>query len=221
MALKHSGSSDLTVIDRFEGGVGWIAHPDEAMRRASHALESDGGLWVVEPVDAAGLDDLLDEHGDVAGVVVLFDRHERDAEAVAERHDVPVYVPSWMPRVGRSFEVPVERFDDELDGFAVDRLVDTPFWREAVLYDGESLLVPEALGTVSYFRTADERVGVHPMLRPLPPRALRAYAADRLLVGHGEGLFDDVRPAVVEAVDGARSGMPSLYLKTLREFVGL
>ncbi|WP_166377168.1 hypothetical protein [Halorubrum sp. BOL3-1] len=37
-----------------------------------------------------------DTAGDVAGVVVLQDRHTRDAAAVARRHGVPVFVPEWM-----------------------------------------------------------------------------------------------------------------------------
>lgn len=221
MPIKSSGSAELTVIDRFDGGVGWIAYPDETMRRAAHAVESDGGLWVFDPVDADGLDDLLAEYGEVAGVVVGLDRHERDAAALAKRHDVSVHVPEWMGGVADEVDAPIERFGTELAGFTVQRLVDNPFWQEATFFDGETLVVPEALGTVEYFRAGDERLGVHPMLRPLPPRSLRGYDADRLLVGHGDGISEDVAPAIREAVDGARRNMPSLYLKNLRGLAGL
>ena len=85
---------------------------------------------------------------------------------------------------------------------------------------GETLVVPEALGTVSYFRAPGERLGVHPMLRALPPRSLREYDAERLLVGHGEGLFEDVRPAVEDAVGGSRRRMVPLYLDNLKGFLG-
>ena len=222
MPIKGSGDADLTVVDRFDRGAGWVAYPDEAMQRASHAVVSDGELWVFDPVDADGVDDLLTEFdADVGGVVVGLDRHTRDAGAVANRHDVPVHVPSWMSGVADELEAPVERFRDELAGFTVQRLVDNPLWQEAVFYDGETLVVPEALGTVGYFRSTNEDLGVHPMLRPFPPRSLRRYAAERLLVGHGEGVFDDANRAVRGAVDGARSRAPALYLRNLKELLPL
>ena len=64
MGMKGDGEADLHEIDRFDGGVGWIAYPDEAMERASHAVavpneesETDD-VWVFDPVDAPGLDAL-------------------------------------------------------------------------------------------------------------------------------------------------------------------
>ena len=221
MPMKQSGAGELTVIDRYEEGVGWIAYPDETMRRASHAVESDGGLWILDPVDAAGLDDLLAEYAEPEGVVVLLDRHKRDAAAVANRHDVPVYVPEWMDGVVGDIDAPTQRFGRELAGFDVDRLVDNPLWQEATLFDGETLVVPESLGTVEYFRAPEETLGVHPMLRVLPPTDLRGYNPDRLLVGHGEGVFEDVGPAIRRAVDGSRKRAVPLYLKSVRDFVGL
>jgi hypothetical protein len=219
--MKGSGETDLTVIDRYDDGVGWLAYPDESMKRAAHAVVSGDGLWVVDPVDADGVDDLLAEYGEVAGVVVLFDRHTRDSAAVAKRHDVPVYVPEWMSGVAGKLDAPVERVEDGVGAFALERVVDNPLWQEAALFDGETLVVPEALGTVSYFRAPGEDVGVHPMLRALPPRSLSEYAADRLLVGHGEGVFEDVRPAIPNAVEGARRRMVPLYLDNVKGFMGL
>ena len=220
MGMKGSGEADLTEMDRFEGGVGWLAYPGETMARASHAVESDGQLWVIDPVDAEGVDDLLAE-SEVGGVVVLLDRHTRDSAAVARRHDVPVYVPDWMSGVESDIDAPVVRFSDGVGEFALEKVVDNPFWQEAALFDGETLVVPEALGTVSYFCAPGERLGVHPMLRAVPPTALADYDADRLLVGHGEGLFEDVRPAIEDAVGGSRRRMVPLYLDNLKGFVGL
>jgi len=219
--MKGSGETDLTVIDRCDDGVGWLAYPDEMMKRAAHAVASDDGLWVVDPVDADGVDDLLAEYGEVAGVVVLFDRHTRDSAAVAKRHDVPVYVPDWMSGVAGKLDAPVERVEDGVGAFALERVVDNPLWQEAALFDGETLVVPEALGTVSYYRAPGEDLGVHPMLRALPPRSLSEYAADRLLVGHGEGLAEAVRPAIRDAVGGARRRMVPLYLDNVKGFMGL
>ena len=217
--MKGSGETNLTEIDRFEDGVGWIAYPEETMQRASHAVAGADGLWVVDPVDADGLDDMLAEYGEVAGVVVLLDRHERDAAAVASRHDVPVYVPAWMSGVAEELAVPIERVEDGVGEFALERLVDNPFWQEAALFDGETLVVPESLGTASYFRAPGERLGVHPMRRALPPQSVTSYAADRLRVGHGKGLAADARPAIRDAVDGARRRMIPLYLDTIKGFV--
>ncbi|CAI50194.1 beta-lactamase domain protein [Natronomonas pharaonis DSM 2160] len=221
MPMKGSGEGELTVIDEFDGGVGWIAYPDETMRRASHAVESDGELWVLDPVDVDGLDDLLAEYAPVGGVAVLLDRHKRDAAAIAERHGVSVFVPEWMGGVVDDIDAPTERFSDELAGFSVRRLVDNPFWQEAALFDGETLVVPEALGTVDYFRTASEDLGVHPMLRPVPPKCLKEYDPERLLVGHGEGVLDAPAAAIQAAVDGARKGTLPLYAKNLAGLVGL
>lgn len=221
MPMKRSGPADLEVVDGFDGGVGWIAYPDEPMQRASHALEGDGGLWVIDPVDAAGVDDLLAERGEVAGVAVLLDRHRRDAASLAARHDVAVHVPSWMSGVADSMDVPVQRFEDRLGGYEAERLIDNAFWQEAILYDGETLVVPEALGTVGYYTVRDRRLGVHPMLRPLPPRSLLAFSPERLLVGHGEGCFEDVPARIRGAIERSRRTAPSLYLKTLRNAIGL
>ena len=221
MPMKGSGASELTVVDRFEGGVGWIAYPEETMQRTAHAVDLDGELWLLDPVDAAGLDDLLEEYADPAGVVVLLDRHKRDAEAIANRHDVPVYVPEWMGGVAGDLDAPVERFERRLAGFEVIRLVDNPLWQEAVLFDGETLVVPEALGTATHFRAPGEALGVHPMLRPFPPKRLRQYDPDRLLVGHGEGCFEDVGSAVRRAVEGARRTAFPMYLKNARELLGI
>lgn len=219
MPMKQSGSGNLRVIDKHEHGAGWIAYPDETMQRASHAIERDGDVWVIDPVDAEGLDDLLAEYGEVAGVIILLDRHKRDSSAIAERHGVSVHVPTWMSGVEKDIDAPVEKFSDEVAGFEVHRLVDNPAWQEAVLFDGETLVVPEALGTVDYFTAPGEHVGVHPMLRLLPPKALKKYDAQRLLVGHGEGLDEDVPEAIRAALSGSRTRAPKLFLKNAKSFL--
>lgn len=221
MPMKGSGTGELRVVDQFDGGVGWIGYPDETMQRTAHAVESDGGLWLVDPLDVAGLDELLEECAQPAGVVILLDRHKRDSAALANRHGVSVYVPEWMSGVADDIDAPTERFSGTLAGFDVFRLVDNPLWQEAALFDGETLVVPEALGTVEYFRAPEERLGVHPMLRAFPPKRLRQYAPERLLVGHGEGVFEDVGPAVRRAVDRARRTAIPMYLKNAGELLGI
>lgn len=224
MPMKGSGDgSSWREIDQWDGGTGWIAYPAETMQRASHALVEDGDVWLVDPVDVEGLDDLLADYGSVRGVVTLLDRHKRDTEAIARRHEVPVFVPEWMDNVRRDLSAPVEPIRRELpeSGYDLHRLVDNPVWKEGFLYDedAETLVVAEAVGTTSYFRTSDERLGVHPALRMKPPTALNRFAPERVLVGHGAGVFEDAANALAYALDGARRRTPRLYAKTAREFL--
>ncbi|WP_435063301.1 hypothetical protein [Halobaculum sp. EA56] len=224
--MKGSGAADLAAVDEFDGGVGWIAYPDETMERASHALSVDGEVWVLDPVDADGVDDLIAGlDGDVAGVAVCLDRHRRDAAAVATRHDVPVYVPDWMTGVAAKLDAPVERFGRTLGGLRAITVRDSsiPPWQEVALSDedGGTLYVPEAVGTSAYMRTGAERLGVHPMLRLTPPRrALSGLDPERVLCGHGPGVLEDGADALSEALDVARSNAPGLYAKSLRTFLG-
>jgi hypothetical protein len=226
MPMKGSGPADgWREIDRFEAdgtaGVGWIAYPEERMQRASHALATDDGVYAVDPVDAPGLDDLLADLGEVAGVVVLLDRHKRDAAAVARRHDVPVHVPEAMSGIREEFDADTELLRRDLgdSGFEAQTIIDNPLWTEVVLHDGETLVVPEAVGTSDYFLAGRERLGVHPALRLFPPTRLRRFDADRVLVGHGEGVLADAGPAIEDALSGSRGRAPRLYAKAVRSFL--
>ena len=227
MSMKGD-EPDLHEIDRYDGGVGWIAYPDETMERASHAFAvhndetDDDDVWVVDPVDAPGVDDLLEELGTVAGVVVGLDRHMRDCAEIAERHGVPVYVPEWMTGVADDLGpgVEIERFGSRLadTGFEAIRIRDSsiPPWQEVGLFDGETLIVPESLGTASYFRGDRERLGVHPMLRLTPPTTtLSGLNPERVLVGHGVGVHERAAVAVEDAISDSRRKAPGLYAKTL------
>ncbi|WP_158056777.1 MBL fold metallo-hydrolase [Halorussus halophilus] len=223
MPLKQSQpATEFEEIDRWDHGVGWLAHPDETMQRASHALEVDGKVWVVDPVDAPELDDLLAEFGTVEGVVVLLNRHFRDADEIARRHDVPVYVPSWFDRV-QEMRAPLKRFDGTLPetDYRVVKVFDSFGWEEAALYDDESgtLVVPEAIGSAPYFTTESERLGVHPMLRPIPPKALRGLRPERIVVGHGAGVADDAASVLTATLRGARRRTPKLFARNIRLFL--
>ena len=226
MSMKGDGPTTLAEIDRFDGGVGWIAYPDETMQRASHALQTDEGLWLVDPVDADDLDALLAEFGDVAGVAVCLDRHKRDAAQIARRHDVSVHIPRWMSGVGSKLDAPIERVGDQLGETDYElfelRNSSVPPWQEAGLYNPENgtLVVPESVGTASYFTVDGERLGVHPMLRIVPPRkTLGRFSPERLLVGHGEGVLDDTADALTTALAGSKRNALSLYGKTAKQFL--
>ncbi|WP_339102773.1 hypothetical protein [Haloterrigena salinisoli] len=217
MPLKvDERATEFREIDRFDGGVGWIAHPDEEMQRASHALERDGDVWLVDPVDTAGLDELVAEFGDVRGVVVLLDRHTRDAEAIADRHNVPVYLPQIFEGVTEDLDAPVARFSDELSdsGLEAHTIVDNRFWKEVALYDPDdgTLVVPESVGTAEFFRAGNERLGVHPVSRLRPPREeLGGFSPERILVGHGPGIATDAPAALADALENARRRAPQVY----------
>lgn len=212
------------LVDDWSGGLTWLAHPEEPMQRASHALAVDDAVWVVDPLEALGVDDALADLGEVAGVVLLLDRHRRDAAAFAERYDVAVHVPEPLGDLADRLDAPVEPFDSELadTGYRSRRVVDNRFWREAALVspDGATALVPEALGTNRYYTAPRERVGVSPVLRPVPPRRqLGDLDPERLLVGHGEPVLEGAGPAVRDALAGARSRAPRLYWQVVTSLV--
>lgn len=211
MLFDRSAADGLTVVDRFDGGVGWLAHPDEVARRASHAFVDDDGVWVVDPLDAPGVDDLLAEYGDVAGVVVLSNFHARDAGAVAERHDVPVSLPPNTDRVAERLSVPTRPLRNGDGGFAFRRTTPLPTWSETAAYreaDG-TLYAPDSLGTAAGWTVGDERLGVYLFCRPVPPRGLYADRdPERVLVGHGTGVFDDAAAALSDALAGSRRRFP-------------
>lgn len=225
MPTDGESATTLDPIDRFSvpdgpTGVGWIAEPEKAIQRASHAIARDGDVWVIDPVDAPGLDELLAALGTVVGVVVLLDRHKRDAATLARRHDVPVVLPEVMAGEADEFPAETEIFRGELgdSGFVGRTLVDNRFWREAILVDEESgtLVVPEAVGTNPFFCVPGERLGVNPLLRVRPPRSLGEYAPERVFVGHGAGVQERAGEALQQALRGARRKAPRLYWQSVR-----
>ncbi|WP_079255020.1 hypothetical protein [Halococcus hamelinensis] len=208
-------------IDRFEAGVGWIAHPDEDGRRASHAICGNDGVWAIDPLDAPGIDDLLAEFGEVTGVAILSAYHSRDASAIAERHGVSVHVPQWMDRVVERITAPVERctwsFGDS--GFAIQRFVPFPGWSEAFAYreSDQTLYIPETLGTAPLYTVGAERIGVYLLCRPFPPQSyLLGTNPERILVGHGNGILENAETALTDALSNARRRFPAALLTSGR-----
>ena len=207
-------AQEPAIVDEFDGGFGWIAHPEETMQRASHAVDFGDGVWIVDPVDAPGIGERIEALGPVKGVAVLLDRHERDSAAFANRFEVPVYRP---PYVDREFAAPVELLGASLPGedVAVRRVLDWPLWSEGALFDGETLVLADVLGTVSYFTAGEERLGVHPMVRLAPPRTLRELNPERVLVGHGAGVHEDAGRELRRAIETGRRGLPRAWAGAL------
>jgi hypothetical protein len=205
---------------RWADGVEWLAHPDETMQRASQALATDERVYLVDPLDAPGVDDLVAEFGDVAGVVLLSNYHVRDAGVFARRHDVPVYLPAAIPD-GEvpDLSVPVARVavgerlgDYELREVSTGTALGAP-WYEYALWNGETLRVGESVGTAPYMRVGDERLGVMLLRRLDPPTALRGLEPERVLSGHGRGLDEDAAAALETALVNARDDFPIALLK--------
>lgn len=221
MASNSEGAAtNWREIDAFDGGFGWIAYPDEGMRRASHALVEDGDVWLVDPVDTVGLDDRLAEAGTVAGVVVLVDRHVRDGEAIAERHDVAVHIPETVGSLGDRVDAPARTFRDEMaeTGYVAHPVFERFPWREAALYskDREALVVAEALGTNRFNTTPGERLGLQLFARLVPPTSLGRFDPEHVLVGHGTGIHERADEALRTAFRGARRRLPRLAIQDLR-----
>lgn len=169
---------DFRPCDEFEHGFGWTE--PGFLERTSHALVANDGVWLIDPLAADGLQERIREAGRPAGVIQLLDRHDRDCAALADRLGVPLHV---VPFAG-------------IEGapFTFRRVVRLPGWREVALWwpEGRVLVCADALGTAAYFRAPGDRLGVHPLLRFVPPRAMaRALTPSHVLCGHGEGIHGE------------------------------
>jgi hypothetical protein len=187
----------MNVCDELPFAFGWIAEQPHLLRRASHALADRGRVWLVDPVDAVGLDDRIRALGEPVGVVLLLDRHARDGIALAHRYGVPVHDAHSAGVPGSPFEVL--------------RVVNLPGWREAALWwpEQRTLVVADALGTAPYFLGPGEQLAVHPVLRLLPPRRLGRLAPEHVLCGHGVGVHGaDAAHALDEALRSSRRRIP-------------
>lgn len=154
----------------------------------------------------------------VAGVVVLAGLHRRDAAAVADRHDVPVYLPATIAEVKKKLDVPVEIFEGTLPGTSVRAIpvLDGFPWGEAVLFDQSSgtLVATEILVTSDRTTGWGERLAVGPYARLQPPRSqLGDLPVERVLVGHGPPLLDDAADALDHALANSYRELPAYLLK--------
>jgi hypothetical protein len=190
----------MTQIHEHDLGLTWVM--DEAMQRASHAVVDDQGrVWLVDVVDDPEALERVAALGEPAGVLQLLDRHNRDNAAIAARLGVPHFrVPRALP------EAPL----------SPQKVVQNRLWREVALWwpQRRALIVAEALGTAPAFAVGSGPVGVHPMLRLLPPHQLKAFSPEHLLVGHGPPVHGPgTATAIEDAIDHSWRDTPRLLLK--------
>ncbi len=190
---------ELGAVEDHALGLSWVV--DEPMARASHALLVDGRVWLVDPVDAGDALERAAGLGEPAGVLQLLDRHGRDCEAVARR-----------------LGVEHRRLPEELPGTPLRPfpLVTLPGWKEVAIWWPEraALVVAEAVATSAMHTGGASAVGVHLLLRPLPPSRLRRHAPEHLLVGHGPSLHGPAAAAALtEALDRSRRDLPKVLLR--------
>ena len=199
----------MQICDEMPFGFGWIAPEPEFMERASHALATDRGVYVIDPVDEPGAEERVRELGEPAAVVQLLDRHGRDCWRFADRLGVPLHRTPFSGIPGSPFEV--------------IRVLETPFWKEVALWWPERrvLVTADALGTAPHYRGPDEPLAVSPVLRLLPPRRLAGFDAEHVLTGHGAGIHGPAaRAALDDAIAGARSRTPAWLVGQIRGQLG-
>lgn len=179
----------VKLIEPFEHGLTWVM--DEWMERASHALLHDGKVWLVDPVDVPEAIEQARQHGEIAGVIQLLDRHPRACAALAEHYGVPHH-----------------RLPDDLPGtpFQIIEVLSGKVWSERAIWwpDTGTLVVAEQLGTNDYYALSRASpVGVHPMMRGFwRTKVGEKLPVQHLLVGHGGPCHDE--PAVALATAYAR-----------------
>ncbi len=187
-------------IDESEIGISWVM--DEPMARASHALLSDGKVWIIDPVDEEEAMTKVADLGKPVAVFQLLDRHNRDCQQIADR-----------------LEVPLVKLPEELKGtpFEAISVVDNPLWKERALWwqDTQTLVIAEAIGTNDMACPTDAGAGVHIMMRMTPPRkSLGTYVPEHLLPGHGGAIHGPrATKALQEAIDRSRRDMPKAMVK--------
>ena len=182
---------------------GWIV--EEFLQRCSHALVVDGRVWLIDPLEADGVEERVRASGEPAGVIQLLDRHNRDCAAFAERFGVTHHSVPREPVAGAPFTfLPVR---------------DGRTWKEVALWWPEErvLACGDAVGTVPELRVGGEPLALHPVLRLAPPRSLGTVEPRHVLSGHGEGLHGDHAAAAVrEALRTARRRLPRAWWQGLR-----
>ncbi len=199
----------MQICDETPFGFGWIAPQPEFMERASHAIATESGVYVTDPVDVPGAEQRVRELGRPAGVIQLLDRHGRDSWRFADRLGVPLHRTPFDGVPGSPFQV--------------IRILETPVWKEVGLWwpAQRVLVVADALGTPRYYRAPGEPLAVHPMLRLLPPKQFAGLTPEHVLCGHGAGIHGPAASvALGSAIGRSRGRSPAWAIDQLRRRLG-
>ena len=228
MDTDQASTARIQVTARFEGGLSWSLAGASMLACRAHALVTDDGVWLVDPIDAPGLDELLATLGRVRGVLVLLDRHLRDSAQLAERHGARLIVPRGEWRRGHPMPDGAEQFEP-------GPLAGTPFevapvierggqWLEWLLWwqQRRILVIAEVVGRSTVYEPSPHGAGLHPALHvmgapdPLVEGSLRERieaAPVRLLLGHGELESTTRLASIEEPLHGARRRLPKLVMR--------
>ncbi|SIS21257.1 hypothetical protein [Natronorubrum thiooxidans] len=224
--FERGESEGVRIINEWETGMSWMAHPEEKAERVSHAIRTADGVWIFDPLNAPNIDQLISDLGKVAGVAVLSCWHSRDADLFAEKYGSSVYLPEWMGRVQQRVNAPIKRYAE----FPCSDLCAIPsrpysFWDEVFLYQetSETLFIPDSLGTIGSFLVGQEVLGLQLLRRLRSPHQLSDLDPDRILVGHGEGVMENSGAVLEEALREPRKQFPRALVRngpaTLRNII--
>jgi len=228
VVYDRRASTGGDIVGQWDDALSWIAHPHEEGKRASHALKTTDGVWLIDPLEMPGLTERVDELGSVAGVLVLSCWHARDAGPLARQYDVAVHIPEWMNRVESQVAAPIERYtfapgtEAEFQTIACRPF---PGWQEVFLYHEPSatLVVPDSIGTTDYNRINQERAGIELFRRLQPPNELRGVEPERLLVGHGPPIDENATAALDQALSSGKHSFPDAFrahgIDSIRMFI--
>ncbi len=217
----------LNIVASDDHYLSWQVGDGGLLECCSHMLRTDNGdVWFVDPIDAIGLAEAATEFGRPAGVILLLDRHERDCERIAERFEIPLYVPSgkWRgkpPTGAHKFTKSIA--DSPFHGLRVVQR--NGFWIERALWwpEKKTLIIAEALGSAAWMKPdrSDHSLAVHPMLRLTPPDCFSEIVqdVDVVLPGHGSPIQFDGGAMVELAVSDSVLDIPGYALAAPRHLV--
>jgi hypothetical protein len=215
--VSSTDIAGLSVTFQTDTIISWTPEPGGALECQSHAVTDGTRTWVIDPIDTPGIDELLKALPPIADVIVLLDRHLRDSYAVGKRYGVVPLVPKGT-RTPKG--EPARPYDRDLAGTPFDVLqvpAHIPRWRERALWWPEeaTLIVADCLGSADYYLAGDDRLAVHPLMRHLPPRDLRAVEPTTICVGHGPAITEDATAALTAALHTSRRRLPQYALATV------
>lgn len=213
---RRGPSTAPDFVDCWPDGVGWMPHPNEGGQRVSHAVRTNGKVWLIDPLNAPGVHERIAELGTVAGVLVCSSWHLRDSEEFAKKYGVPLHVPAGLPRVERLVSMSPDRVCGSIAEGRIQILYRqlVPGMGEGFLYfpHERTLYVPETLGTTPIHTVPGEPIGVHPFLRLIPPRQLLQLEPNQIRCGHGAGIETDATMALHDAIRHGRQRLPEVII---------